>query len=107
MVGWLVGCRVYGRLSHEGPRPMGGMPSVGVFLTDPSPYLRELYEIRVTFMKIAVAKMTRAIDRNYDQFLLEILVICCVGPTNSLASIVNLLTSRTDLCEINQAKRVI
>ena len=28
----LVGCRVYGRLSHEGPRPMGGMPSVGVFL---------------------------------------------------------------------------
>ena len=30
-VGWLVGCRVYGRLSHEGPRPMGGMPSVGDF----------------------------------------------------------------------------
>ena len=25
----LAGCRVYGRLSHEGPRPMGGMPSVG------------------------------------------------------------------------------
>ena len=22
-VGWLVGCRVYGRLSHKGPRPMG------------------------------------------------------------------------------------
>ena len=23
------------------PRPIGGMPSVGVFLRDPSPYLRE------------------------------------------------------------------
>ena len=22
-IGWLVGCRVCGRLSHEGPRPMG------------------------------------------------------------------------------------
>ena len=27
----IVGCRVYGRLSHEGPRPTGGMPSVGAF----------------------------------------------------------------------------
>ena len=36
-----VGCRVYGRLSQEGPRPMGGMPSLRVFLRDPSPYLRE------------------------------------------------------------------
>ena len=26
----------------KGPMPMGGMPSVGVFLRDPSPYLREL-----------------------------------------------------------------
>ena len=34
-------CRVYGRLSHEGRRPMGGMPSVRVFLRDPSPYLCE------------------------------------------------------------------
>ena len=25
----------------KGPRPIGGMPSVGVFLMDPSPYLRE------------------------------------------------------------------
>ena len=34
--GWLVvGCRVYGRSSHEGPRTMGGMPSVGIFLRDP------------------------------------------------------------------------
>ena len=24
-----------------GPRPIGGLPSVGVFLRDPSPYLRE------------------------------------------------------------------
>ena len=39
--GWLVGCRVYGRMSHEGPKPMGWMPSVEVFLRDPSPYLRE------------------------------------------------------------------
>ena len=39
---WLVVvCRVYSRLSHEGPRPMGWMPSVGVFLRDPSPYLRK------------------------------------------------------------------
>ena len=37
----LVGCRVYGRLSHEGPKPMGGMPSMGIFLRDSSPYLRE------------------------------------------------------------------
>ena len=38
---WLVGCRIYGRLSHERSRPMGEMPSVGVFLRIPSPYLRE------------------------------------------------------------------
>ena len=25
----------------KGPRPIGGMPSVGVFLRDPSPYLHE------------------------------------------------------------------
>ena len=25
----------------KGPRPIGGMPSVGVFLKDPSPYFRE------------------------------------------------------------------
>ena len=25
----------------KGPRPIGGMPSVRVFLRDPSPYLRE------------------------------------------------------------------
>ena len=42
-LGWLVGCRVYGRLSHEGPRPMGGMPSVGVFLRDPCPTLKALF----------------------------------------------------------------
>ena len=39
---WLVvGCRVYDRLSHEGPRSLSGMPSGGIFLRDPSPYLRE------------------------------------------------------------------
>ena len=37
----LVGCRIYGRLSQVEPRPMGGMPSVGVFLRYPSPYLRK------------------------------------------------------------------
>ena len=31
----------YGRLSHYGPRPIGGVPSVGVFLRHPSLYLRE------------------------------------------------------------------
>ena len=39
LIGLVVG--FYGRLSHEGPRPMDGMSSVGVFLRDPSPYLRE------------------------------------------------------------------
>ena len=28
----------------KGPRPIGGMPTVGVFLRDPSPYLREFGE---------------------------------------------------------------
>ena len=42
---YIDGCLVYSRLSHEGPRPMGGMPSVGVFLRDPSPYLREFRRI--------------------------------------------------------------
>ena len=37
-ISWLVG-----RYSHEGLRPMGGVPSVGVFLRDPSPYLREFW----------------------------------------------------------------
>ena len=39
LVGWLVGCRVSGRMSHGGPKPMGGIPSEGIFLRDPSPYL--------------------------------------------------------------------
>ena len=30
-------------MSHGGPRPMSGTPSVGVFLRDPSPYLREFW----------------------------------------------------------------
>ena len=37
----MVGCRVSGRLPHWLPKPMGGMPSLGVFLRDPSRYLRE------------------------------------------------------------------
>ena len=59
MVGWLFGCRVeancplvrlepvWGVLSvgdlSKGPKPMDGMPSVEVFLKDPSPYLREFW----------------------------------------------------------------
>ena len=39
-VGWLV-VGIEGRLSHGGLRPMNGMPSVGFFLREPSPYLRE------------------------------------------------------------------
>ena len=34
-------CRVYCRLSHEGPGQFVGCPPWGVFLRDPSPYLRE------------------------------------------------------------------
>ena len=33
----VVGCRVSGRLPHEGPGSMCGMLSMGVFLEDPSP----------------------------------------------------------------------
>ena len=43
-------CRVYGLLSHEGPRPMGRKPSVGVFLRDPCLYyakLKELHRVRI------------------------------------------------------------
>ena len=29
-------------MSHAGPRPMGGVPSVGVFLRDPRQYLHEI-----------------------------------------------------------------
>ena len=37
-------CRLIVRLSHEGPRPISGVPSVGVFLSDSSPYLSEFPE---------------------------------------------------------------
>ena len=40
---WFVGCKIYGRLSHEGPRPMGGMPSIVLLLKDPIPYLLEFW----------------------------------------------------------------
>ena len=39
--GWLVGCWDKANCPHVGAEPMGGMPSVEVFLKDPSPYLRE------------------------------------------------------------------
>ena len=39
--GFVVVVGFKARLSHQGPRPIGGVPSLGVFLKDPSPYLRE------------------------------------------------------------------
>ena len=35
------GCRYKSNCPLVGPGTIGGMPSVGVFLKDPSPYLRE------------------------------------------------------------------
>ena len=42
--GWLVGCRVKANCTLLGPKSAGIVPSVGVFLRDPSPYLREFGE---------------------------------------------------------------
>ena len=40
--GWLVvDCWDKANCPHVGPGPMGDMLSVGAFLRDPSPYLRE------------------------------------------------------------------
>ena len=42
---WWCGVGVKADCLNIGPRPIGKLPSVGVFLRDPSPYLREfLYE---------------------------------------------------------------
>ena len=43
LVSWFVGCRFKANCPLVGPGPFGGVPSVGggVFLRDPSPYLRE------------------------------------------------------------------
>ena len=41
MLKWLVDCRVEVNCPLMGPGPASGGPSVGVFLKDPSPYLRE------------------------------------------------------------------
>ena len=41
LVDWLVGCRLKANCPLVGPGPIGGVPSVGVFQRDPSPYLRE------------------------------------------------------------------
>ena len=40
-LGWMDGCRYESNCPLVGPRPVGGEPSAGVFLRDPSPYLRE------------------------------------------------------------------
>ena len=37
----VVGCKT--DCSQRGPKPMGGMPFVGVFLKDPSPYLHDFH----------------------------------------------------------------
>ena len=37
----MVGCRLKANCRLVGPRPIGGLLSVGVFLRDPNPYLRE------------------------------------------------------------------
>ena len=55
----LVGCRVKAKCPVVGPRPVRGVPSVGVFLRDPSPYLREF---RKTPGKLGTAGSTRAAD---------------------------------------------
>ena len=41
MVGWLVAD--FNADCLTGPKPISGVPSVGVFLRDPSPYLREFW----------------------------------------------------------------
>ena len=38
---WLVDCRCKANCPFVGPGPIGGVPSVGVFLRDPSPHLLE------------------------------------------------------------------
>ena len=42
LVGGLVDCRFESNCPHVGPVVVGGVPFVGVFLKDPSPYLCEL-----------------------------------------------------------------
>ena len=39
--GWLIGCRIEANYPLMGLGPTGGMPSVGFFLRDPIPYLRQ------------------------------------------------------------------
>ena len=38
---WMDGCRYESNCPLVGPGSIGGLPSVGVFLRDPSPYLAE------------------------------------------------------------------
>ena len=40
-IDWLVGCSVKANCPLVGPGPVGEVSSVGVFLRDPSPYVRE------------------------------------------------------------------
>ena len=39
MFGWLVGCRLKANCPLVRPGPIGGVPTVGVFLRDPNSYL--------------------------------------------------------------------
>ena len=38
-----LGYRIKANSLLVGPGPVGGMPSLGVFLRDPNPYLREIW----------------------------------------------------------------
>ena len=57
--GWLVVCRLKANYPLVGPGPIVGVPSMGVFLRDPSKYLREFR--RKTIEKLRTARSTRAI----------------------------------------------
>ena len=51
-MGWLVGCRIKSDSPHVGLGPTVGVPFVGIFLRDPSPYLREFGENHGKFQKV-------------------------------------------------------
>ena len=60
-VGWLIGCRDKANCPHVGPETMGRMPSVGVILRVPSPFLRNF---RRNHRKLQTARSTSAtVDR--------------------------------------------
>ena len=42
LVDWLVGCKYESNCPLGDPGTIGGVPSLGVFIRDPSAYLREI-----------------------------------------------------------------